>query len=130
MIEVKTSWKPTVAGILNIVVGVFTLFGVFFIALMLVGFGGGMLALSRVMDLMPMWLSGFVQFAMVIIAIILIVFSALPLLGGIYSIQRKNWPWALTGSIITILSSTIIGVVSTVLIALSRNEFEKYDSFR
>ena len=70
----KRTWQPVVAGVLNIIVGVFTLFGMFFIALILAGFGGGMLAISRIADLMPMWLSGFVQFTIVITAIILIVF--------------------------------------------------------
>ena len=126
----KRTWKPLVAGILNLIVGVFTLLGVFFIAMMIAGFGGGMLALSRINDLIPVWLSGFIQFSIIIVAIILIFFSALPLLGGIYSIQRKNWPWALAGSIVAIFSSAIIGIISTVLILLSKNEFEKYDGFR
>ena len=126
----RRTWKPIAAGVLNIIVGVFTLFGMFFIVLILAGLGGGILALSRIADFMPVWLSSFVQFTLVITAIILIVLSALPLLGGIYSVQRKNWPWALTGSIVAILSSAIVGIVSTVLISLSKNEFEKYDRFR
>ena len=125
----KRTWKPVVAGVLNIIVGVSTLFGVFFITLILAGLGGGILALTRIVDFIPMWLSGFVQFTIVVIAVILIVFSALPLVGGIYSIQRKNWAWALTGSIVAILSSTVVGIASTVLISLSKNEFEKYDRF-
>ena len=121
----ETTWKPIVAGVLNIMVGVVTLLGTFIIVIILVGIGGGLLVISRIADLVPIWLSGFVEGVMVIIAILLVVFSALPLIGGIYAIQRKNWGWALTGSIVAILSSTILGIVSTVLVALSKNEFEK-----
>ena len=85
-------------------VGLVTLLGTFIIIILLVGIGGSILAISRVADLMPLWLSSFVEGIVVIIGIPLIVFSALPLIGGIYAVQRKNWGWALTGSIIAILS--------------------------
>ncbi len=125
----ETTWKPIVAGVLNIMVGVVTLLGTCIIVIILVGIGGGLLSISRVADLMPIWLSGFVEGVMVIIAILLVVFSMLPLIGGIYAVQRKNWGWALTGSIVAILSSTILGIASTVLVSLSKNEFEKSNRF-
>ena len=126
---IKTTWKPAVAGILNIIVGVVNLFGMFIVVVILVGIGGGMLAISRMADWMPVGLSGFVEGVMVIIAILLLVFSALPLIGGIYAVQRKNWVWALAGSVIAILSSAPLGITSTVLIALAKNEFESYKKF-
>ena len=78
---------------------------------------------------MPIWLSGFAQFVIVIVAIFLLIVSALPLIGGIYSLERKNWRWALTGSIVAILSSAILGIASTVLILLSKNEFQRTNRF-
>jgi len=44
----KTTWKPTVAGIINIVVGVFTLLGMFIIGVIIVGVSGGLPAISRI----------------------------------------------------------------------------------
>jgi len=126
---VETTWKPIAAGVLNIMVGVVTLFGTFIVTIILVGIGGGVLAISRIADFMPIWLSGFVEGVMVIIAILLVVSSALPLIGGIYAVQRKNWGWALTGSIVAVLSSTIPGIASTVLVSLSKNEFKKSNRF-
>ena len=82
------------AGVLNIVVGLGTLLGTFVIIILIVGIGGSILAISRVADLMPIWLSGFVEGIMVIIGILLIVISALPLIGGIYAVQSINWGWA------------------------------------
>ena len=62
----QRTWRPVVAGILNIIVGVFTLFGMFFFALILAGFGGGILGISRIADLMPVWLTGIIQFFIII----------------------------------------------------------------
>lgn len=120
----EMTWKPIVAGILNIIVGTVNLLGMLFIVVILVAIGSGILALSGVMNLMPMWLSGIAQGLLLIIAILLAVFSAIPLVGGIYAVQRKNWGLALAGSIVAILSSIPIGVASTVLVALAKNEFE------
>lgn len=125
----ETTWKPIVAGILNIIVGVFNLIGMLLIIIVLVAIGSGVLALSTVINIMPMWLSGILQGVLIISAILLAVFSALPLIGGIYAVQRKNWGLALAGSIVAILSSTPLGITSTVLVALAKNEFESYNRF-
>ena len=125
----KRTWKPTAAGVINIVVGVFTLLVMFITAVIIVGVSGGVLAISRIYELIPLWLSGFLQGFSIIIAILLIIVSVLPIAGGVYSLQRKNWPWALTGSVVAILSSTVFGIISTILVSLSKNEFEKYNKF-
>jgi len=125
----ETTWKPIVAGILNIIVGVLNLIGMFLIIIVIVAIGSGILALSTVINIMPMWLSGILQGVLIIIAVLLAVFSALPLIGGIYAVQRKNWGLALAGSIVAILSSTPLGIASTVLVALAKNEFESYNRF-
>lgn len=120
----ETTWKPTVAGILNIIVGIFNLLGMLVIIVLILAISGGILAISSIAHLIPMWLSGILQGVAVIMAIILAIFSALPLIGGIYALQRKNWGLALAGSIVAILSSTPLGIASTVLVSLSKNEFE------
>ena len=122
--SIETTWKPTVAGIINIVIGILNLFGVFVIMVILVAIGGGVMALSRIAELMPLWLSGIIQGFMVIAALLMAVFSALPLIGGINALQRKNWGLALAGSIVAILSTALPGIAATVLVALSRKEFE------
>ena len=125
----ETTWKPIVAGILNIIVGTFNLLGMLIIIVVLAAIGSGLLALSSVMNLMPIWLAGIAQGLLVIIAILLAIFSAVPLVGGIYAVQRKNWGLALAGSIVAILSSIPLGIASTVLVVLAKNEFESYDRF-
>lgn len=125
----ETTWKPVVAGILNIVLGIFILFGMFIITGLMVAFGGGIMSIVRIAEFMPLWLSGLVQGILIILAISLTVSSSLPLIGGIYAIQRKSWGLALVGSVVAILLVAPIGIISTILVALSKNEFKKYERF-
>ncbi len=123
------TWKPVAAGILNITLGILNLFGMFMIIGLLVAFGGGILTIVRIAEFMPLWMSGMAHGILIILAIVLAVSSSLPLIGGIYAIQRKAWGLALAGSIVAILPAVPLGIISTVLVALSRNEFEKYERF-
>ncbi|KPK24368.1 MAG: hypothetical protein AMJ70_02080 [Dehalococcoidia bacterium SG8_51_3] len=125
----KVTWKPVVAGILSITLGTLNLFGMFVIIGLLVTFGGGILTIVRIAEFMPLWMSGMVQGFLIILAVLLAVSSSLPLIGGIYAIQRKSWGLALVGSIVAILPAVPLGIISTILIALSRDEFEKYERF-
>ena len=125
----EATWKPIVAGILNIITGIINLFGMFVVIGLLTAFGGGILSIIRIADMMPIWLSGMVHGVLIIMAILLAVLSSLPLIGGVYAIQRKTWSLALTGSVVAILSIPPLGIVATVLVSLSRNEFATYDRF-
>ncbi len=125
----EATWKPIVAGILNIITGIINLFGMFVVIGLLTAFGGGILSIVRIADMMPIWLSGMVHGVLIIMAILLAVLSSLPLIGGVYAIQRKAWSLALTGSVVAILSIPPLGIVATVLVSLSKSEFTTYDRF-
>jgi hypothetical protein len=125
----EATWKPIVAGILNIITGIINLFGMFVVIGLLTAFGGGILSIIRIADMMPIWLSGMVHGVLIIMAILLAVLSSLPLIGGIYAIQRKVWSLALAGSVVAILSIPPLGIVSTVLVSLSKSEFTIYHRF-
>ena len=117
------------AGIFNIITGVISLFGMFVVIGLLVAFCGGILSIVRVAELMPLWLSGMVQGVLIILAISLAVLSSLPLIGGIYALQRKAWSLALASSIVAIISIPPLGITATVLVSMSRNEFTVYHRF-
>ena len=101
----KTS-KPVIAGILSIIAG----------ALHIFGFLGIIIALVVV--------PANIGIILAIVAFYLLATSILPLIGGIYALQRKKWGLALAGSIMAILGSFIFGLAATILIALSQDEFE------
>ncbi|MFC2063164.1 hypothetical protein ACFLS8_04410 [Chloroflexota bacterium] len=98
--------KPIAGGILSIVAG----------TLHILGFLGIMIALVVVPANVGIILS--------IVAFYLLATGILPIIGGIYALQRKKWGLALAGAIIAILGSLILGILATVLIALAKDEFE------
>ncbi len=67
---------------------------------------------------------GLAETALIVIAIVAAISGVLTLLGGIYAVQRKKWVLALVGSVVGILSATLLGVLATVFIAISKEEFQ------
>jgi hypothetical protein len=67
--------------------------------------------------------------AVVICAIIPLIFGLLAILGGIMAIQRRSWGLALTGAIFCMVSigfyglSFILGLIALILIAISKDDF-------
>jgi hypothetical protein len=110
---VKRTGKPVAAGILNIIAGAGCVVGA-------LGWGvaGG---ICGALGGFPFFIPGFLFGLLAIPAILL---GILSIIGGVYALQRRRWGCALAGSIGAILSSHILGLISIILIALSRNEFE------
>ncbi len=108
----ERSWRPITAGVLNIVAGVWALCWVFALAL-----GGGITAIiSSVPQWVPALLFG--------LAIPFALLAVLAVIGGILSVQRRAWGWALAGSISALFCGFILGIVSIILVVISRNEFK------
>jgi len=112
----KTS-KPTVAGILNIVTGALGIIGAIST---FIGFG----VVSGALGIPTGPIPGFVPGIVLGTAIFTLIIAILALVGGIFAVQRKMWGWALAGSIAAILVFLPLGIASTILAALSKNEFE------
>jgi uncharacterized membrane protein HdeD (DUF308 family) len=104
---IKT-WKPVTSGILSI------LSGVFGILLSFIRF-------SRADDIVRngRHLRGEG------LAVFLLLFGLIAVAGGIFSIIRKVWGFALAGAICAIISpGFILGIVATVFVSISKNEFD------
>ena len=123
---VQKTWKPMVGGILDIVGGALRILGsiavligiMFFIP---VAVTGGPVPVPE----MARWLiPGALETILVIATIFLLIVGILPIIGGIYALQRKKWGLALTGSIVAIFGSSIMGILATIFIAMSKDEFE------
>ena len=50
---------------------------------------------------------------------------ALAVAGGIFSLHRRRWNLALTGAIVSILPFSLLGIAATVLLVISKDEFER-----
>jgi hypothetical protein len=125
MQTVQKTWKPIVAGILDIVGGALSILGsigviigiMFFIPVTIVGPG-------PVPELDRWLIPGVLETILVIAAVFLLIVGILPIIGGIYALQRKKWGLALAGSIAAIFGSTIMGILATIFTAMSKDEFE------
>ena len=120
----EKTWKPVIAGILNIISGAVGLIAVLGLVIAILVTGGCAIPGTENVPLfVPSLLTG--------ISVPLAIFSLLSLAGGICAIQRKLWGLALAGSIAAIFASLPllgglpVGITATVLTALSKNEFEQ-----
>ena len=97
----------TIAGIVEIVAGGFTvLTAIVCLIAMFVAEG------------LPGWYVFFPVAALVII-------SALAIVGGICALRRKHWALALTGAIVVIWPTVVLGIAAVVLNIMARDEFER-----
>lgn len=108
---VDKTWKPTVAGILDVISGLLWIAGVVLLVLVLLGFSVGF-GTPTGLTLVRLWL--------VVMALGLL--GLIDIAGGIMSLRRKRWVFALIRSLCAI--PTGLGIVATVLVALSRREFK------
>lgn len=107
----KKTWMSLTAGILEILRGAWLSLA----ALALFGFslaapsaGWGMSTGIAFMVMVP----------------IVVILAALSIAGGIFALKRKKWGLALAGSIAATLPLSILGIVSLVLVIISKKEFE------
>jgi len=114
----KKTPMPVVAGILNMVSGVLSLIA--FVGLLIASIAVGWTAVD-----VTGWIPGMdlALSVLVILTVVSLATGVLALVGGVYAVQRKQWGWALAGSICALVPSFVLGLVAIILTALSRDEF-------
>ena len=121
---VQWTWKPTTAGILSIIVGAINALGLIYFIIAIISF----YSMNIRQFLPPDFVPPPGLHPIVIIGLIFtIVSAAVPIIGGVFALQRRKWGWALAGSIIAIiaiLGTFPLGIASTILVSLSKDEFE------
>ncbi len=110
--------KPTLAGIFNIIFGAFCALGGIILAIVALFF----IPFSSSFSSDVPFFTGFI---LLIIAIPVLALGAISIVGGVYSLQRRKWGWALAGSITTFVISNPFGIASTILTAVSKDEFAR-----
>jgi len=111
---------PIIAGVINMISGIsapigFSLFFIFSIAtsIPVIGLDGcdfGVDIASGILFL---------------ISTMLLITGMLSIFGGICALRRRNWRWALTGSICALITRFPLGIVSIILVASSKDDFVK-----
>jgi len=110
-------WMPTAGGLLEIAAGTLGLvFLLLITAWMLFGPRAVFTSYRNI---------GFeVAFFSVYAALFIV--STIAIIGGIFSLQRKRWGWALAGAICATLTCNVIGIIALVFITMSKKEFTSY----
>ena len=115
--DVHKTAMPTAAGILSIISGAGHLIG--FIVLLTMGI---------VWSAVPEF-SGYPYFewptaVFITLAIILLITGIIIIIGGVYTLRRRYWGWALAAAILSFLPFNLIGLAAIILVALSKKEFD------
>ena len=117
----EKTWKPTVAGILDIAAAGLKLLTVLGLVIAIIAVGSNPY-------INPSSAAGGVPVNVVaillVIAVPLAILGILAMLGGVYALQRKRWGLALAGSIAAFLPWSFLGIAAVVFTALSKSEFE------
>ena len=116
--------QPKLAGILNIVAGslrVFCVIGLI-IVITVVDTWKFLVAVIPPEDL-P-FVAPMVNTILILLLVASVIETVFPIIGGIFALQRRRWGWALTGSIVAIFGMLPLGVASTLLVVMSKDEFE------
>jgi uncharacterized membrane protein HdeD (DUF308 family) len=113
--QLKETWKPIAAGILQIITGGLNLIGVLLTC-------GIFLTGKPDISSTSMWS----PILLVLIPLIVCIWGILAIIGGVYALHRKRWGLALTGSIVSFLNPWTweLGIAAIILTAISKNEFE------
>ena len=115
------TWKPTAAGILNIVAGVSSLGGGVVLVIMLVV--GGSLSVSQAE--VPMAALAAFGALIGVMALFTLGLGVVSIIGGVQAIQRRSFGWAIAGAAASLLAITPLGVASIIFTALSEEEFAR-----
>jgi hypothetical protein len=119
----EKTWRPTAAGILNIISGAMNALGFIALIIAIVALDSGSWLWQYVRPEELPFVLGFVQALLIFFAVLALVETVLPIVGGVYALQRRRWGWALAGSIIAILGNFILGILATIFVAMGKEEF-------
>jgi len=113
-------WMPTAGGVLNIVSGGIGLLNSLVVCAVVI--------VSRI-DLSFFDFKGEFGLLVAIFAIyfaygaVTFILGIISIVGGVYSLKRRHWGWALAGSICSAFPFTITGVPALVFIIMGKKEF-------
>ena len=120
----EKTWKPTTAGILNIISGASNLIAGITVAALGTAMNEFLVDyVAESLDLALTLTQSVVTLIIILVAILIVIHGIVSVLGGIYALKRRVWWLALLGSINTLLSIPLIGIPAIIFIVLSKKEF-------
>ena len=121
---VEKTWQPTTAGILNIISGSLRVFSVIGLIIVITVID----TWKFLVDICPPedlpFVAPMVNTILILLLVASIIETVFPIISGVFALQRRRWGWVLAGSIVAIFGMLPLGVASTILVAMSKDEFE------
>jgi hypothetical protein len=117
------TWKATTAGILDIVAGGLNGLAAIGIIVVLIILDRINIAQYLPPESAPMIMPLIVPI-LIGILVLSVVATVFPIIGGVFALERRRWGWALAGSIIALFRMFILGILSTIFVAMAKDEFE------
>jgi hypothetical protein len=117
----KLTWKPIMAGILDIVGGAIGMVGgLYFVAL-----ASLFRVIREFVRLDPHVIQRMEQIIQDIFAVpfVVVFIGIIAIIGGVYALQRRIWGLALAGSICSCMVFPFFGLPSIIITALAKDEF-------
>ena len=122
----EKTWKPMTAGILSIIAGAISAFFAMGLIVAIVATSTWHFFLETVPPEDLPFVAPILSTVLIILLVLSVIKAVFPIVGGVFALQRKRWGWALAGAIIAVIGWTfLLGVLSTIFIAMARDEFEK-----
>lgn len=117
----KLTWKPIMAGILDIVGGAIGMVG----GLYVVALTSLFRVIHEFVHMDPYVIDKVEQIISNIIALpfVVVFIGIVAIIGGVYALQRRIWGLALAGAICSCVVFPFFGLPSIIITALARDEF-------
>ena len=122
----EKTWKPVTAGILSIIAGAISVFFAMGLIIAISATSTWHFFLETVPPEDLPFVAPIVSTVLIILLVLSVIKAVFPIVGGVFALRRKKWGWALAGSIIALIGWTcLLGVLSTIFVALAKDEFEQ-----
>ncbi|MGA2158392.1 MAG: hypothetical protein WB588_11635 [Dehalococcoidia bacterium] len=123
----KLTWKPVMAGILDIVAGAIGMVGGIALAMLKLLFETIDKEVLRfnpqlVQPVVIKWVENMFS-TLFAVPFVLVFIGIISIIGGVYALQRRIWIFALAGAISSCIAFPFFGIPSVIITALAKDEF-------
>ena len=120
--NIKLTWKPLMAGILDIIAGAIGMVGGVYLVIL----GRIFHVIREMLGLDPFIIQQVEEIInrMIAAPFIVVIIGIISIIGGVYALQRRIWGLAIAGAISSCIVFPVFGLPSIIVTALAKEEFK------